>query len=83
MERKQSERKRKILACGWGYLYFHSTLILQDEGEWQDDKANGYGVYIHVNGAKYDGHWKGDLQEGYGVETWADGSKYEGFYKEG
>ncbi|MFM7852997.1 MAG: hypothetical protein ACKO96_14050 [Flammeovirgaceae bacterium] len=21
------------------------------EGEWEDDKANGYGIYIHVNGA--------------------------------
>jgi hypothetical protein len=25
------------------------------EGEWEFDKANGYGVYVHVNGAKYDG----------------------------
>jgi hypothetical protein len=31
------------------------------DGEWQDDKANGYGVYTHVNGAKYEGHWKDDL----------------------
>ena len=26
-----------------------------DEGDWKDDKANGYGVYTHVNGAKYEG----------------------------
>jgi hypothetical protein len=31
------------------------------EGEWVDDKANGYGVYVHVNGAKYEGNWKNDL----------------------
>ena len=24
-------------------------------GEWRDDKANGFGVYTHVNGAKYEG----------------------------
>ncbi len=46
-----------------------------------DDKANGYGVYVHVNGAKYEGQWKNDLQDGWGVESWSDGSKYEGEYK--
>ena len=25
------------------------------EGEWLDDKANGYGVYVHQNGARYEG----------------------------
>ena len=48
-----------------------------------DDKANGYGIYKHVNGAKYEGNWKDDLQDGFGVESWGDGSKYEGYYKEG
>ena len=28
---------------------------------WEDDKANGYGIYIHVNGAQYEGYWKNDL----------------------
>lgn len=55
----------------------------EESGQWADDKANGYGVYIHANGARYQGEWKNDLQEGYGVETWADGSKYEGYYKTG
>ena len=36
------------------------------DGEWLDDKANGYGVYVHINGAKYEGHWKDDLQDGFG-----------------
>ena len=31
------------------------------EGEWVCDKANGYGVYTHINGAKYEGLWKDDL----------------------
>jgi len=52
-------------------------------GQWADDKANGYGVYLHVNGAKYEGQWKNDLQDGYGIETWADGSRYEGYYEAG
>ena len=48
-----------------------------------DDKACGFGTYVHINGARYEGEWKDDLQNGYGVETWADGSKYEGLYKNG
>lgn len=35
--------------------------ILEDEGEWKGDKADGYGVYFHMNGAKYEGYWKDDL----------------------
>ena len=31
------------------------------DGEWRDDKANGYGVYMYVNGVKYEGYWKEDL----------------------
>ena len=49
-------------------------------GAWKDDKANGYGIYLHANGAKYEGEWKDDLQNGYGIETWSDGSRYEGYY---
>jgi hypothetical protein len=54
-----------------------------DDGDWKDDKANGYGVYVHVNGARYEGYWTDDLQDGFGKESWADGSSYEGFYREG
>jgi hypothetical protein len=25
------------------------------EGQWANDKANGMGVYVHVNGARYEG----------------------------
>ena len=46
------------------------------EGDWKDDKACGYGVYKHFNGAKYEGEWLDDYQHGKGVETWVDGSKY-------
>ena len=27
---------------------------------WRNDKANGYGIYIHANGSKYEGEWKDD-----------------------
>jgi len=66
------------------------------EGEWLNDKAEGYGVYLHVDGSKYVGRWKQDKQNGYGnnkeeyyidpnvgEETWGDGARYEGFYYDG
>ena len=31
------------------------------EGGWSRDKANGYGIFIDVNGAKYEGYWLEDL----------------------
>lgn len=53
------------------------------EGEWLDDKTNGYGTYINVNGGKIVGHWKDDLQEGQCVEILPDGSKYDGNFVRG
>ena len=26
-------------------------------GEWKDDQANGYGVYLNADGSKYEGYW--------------------------
>ena len=56
---------RRIIRVGRGssgmlmgiFVISYSINISQDEGEWNDDKANGFGIYIHVNGAKYDGYW--------------------------
>ena len=32
-----------------------------DNGMWKDDKANGYGIYTHLNGSRYEGEWLDDL----------------------
>ena len=34
------------------------------EGDWANDKANGYGIYTHNNGATYEWQRKDDLQNG-------------------
>ena len=34
------------------------------EGEYQDEKKHGYGVFKWVDGAKYDGEEQEDIQEG-------------------
>jgi len=31
------------------------------EGEWENDKANGYGIYLNKEGDIYEGEWKDDL----------------------
>ena len=46
-------------------------------------KGNGYGVYTHADGARYEGTWKDHLKEGGGKSTWPDGSVFEGNYKAG
>jgi hypothetical protein len=30
------------------------------DGEWNDDRAHGYGIYYHTDGAKYEGEWVED-----------------------
>lgn len=53
-------------------------------GEWENDKSNGYGELVIVEKiadiktgamkhhilAKYNGQWKDDKQHGYGKEFW-------------
>ena len=41
---------------------------LHKDGEWVDDRAQGYGTYHHVDGTKYEGEWLGDLKHGEGKE---------------
>lgn len=44
------------------------------EGEWLNDKANGFGTYVYSDGVKYVGQWVNDKQHGEGREEWLDGS---------
>ena len=39
------------------------------EGEFLEDKANGYGNCVHVNGVIYKGYWKEDMYNGKGNEV--------------
>ena len=48
-----------------------------------DDKAEGLGKLLQVNGDLFIGHWSDDKKEGYGVFTWSDGKKYEGLWRNG
>mgnify|MGYP000918978419 FL=1 len=30
------------------------------QGNWQDGKANGHGVFVDIEGSMYEGQWKDD-----------------------
>ena len=37
------------------------------EGQWEDSKMHGRGVFTFPNGNVYDGEWATDLKHGFGV----------------
>jgi hypothetical protein len=68
-------------AHGWGKFMIKEKNE-EFKGEFELDKANGFGMYKHSN-AKYLGEWCNDYQNGYGSEFWNDGSFYYGEYRRG
>ena len=53
------------------------------EGEFKNNKANGFGKYVNVNGEIYLGNWVNDKQEGNGELILKNGSRYIGEFKNG
>lgn len=45
--------------------------------------ADGYGKYIHTDGAIHEGNYFEDKKHGRGKETWPDGAQFEGNYEHG
>ncbi len=43
------------------------------EGQFLDDKRDGYGIFIWNDGANYLGMWKNGMKHGPGYFTFADG----------
>ena len=53
------------------------------EGEFKQNKANGFGKYVNIKGEIYIGNWVDDKQEGDGELILKDGSRYNGQFKKG
>ena len=53
------------------------------DGEFKDDKINGYGTYTWNNNCKYTGEMKDGEMHGKGIFTWPDGCEYNGNYVNG
>jgi hypothetical protein len=52
------------------------------EGDWKNDKMEGYGIYNYSNGDVYEGQWLDNMHHGTGKMYFTDGSRYEGEWKE-
>jgi len=46
------------------------------EGEWQDDKWHGRGMYRYLGGCSYDGEFKCGEMHGRGTYLWPSGQAY-------
>ena len=53
------------------------------EGQYENDKKNGMGMFTWESGNHYKGCYKDDERHGYGEMMWKDGSCYKGEWKMG
>jgi len=54
------------------------TKVESYEGDWVDDKMEGFGIYTYANGDIYEGEFKDNKHHGYGKYFFSDGSYYIG-----
>ena len=62
-------------------MYYYSDGDKYD-GNWENNVANGYGVYTFSDGEKYEGSWKDDKKHGHGIYSFASGGKLEGNWQD-
>lgn len=53
------------------------------DGEYKDDKKEGYGVFKWPSEGVYEGNFKADFRHGFGLMKWSDGTVYEGEWENG
>jgi hypothetical protein len=62
---------------GYGIMYYKNGTKF--EGEYVNDKINGFGIYTNKEGrVVYEGYWKNGKREGYGIYYCDDGAVYKG-----
>lgn len=57
---KMIKLKEKVSLNMQMVIYVIDFIDNLDDGEWENDKTNGFGIYIHADGSKYEGLWKDD-----------------------
>ena len=58
------------------YIYIWSDKR-EYNGQWKDNKMDGYGEFKWPDGRIYQGEYKDDQKDGYGVYIWPNGQKYK------
>ena len=63
----------------------HGFVAFQNryEGQYNDDKFEGHGVFTWLDGNKYDGQWKNDKQHGLGIYKFSSGDVKKGKWCDG
>ena len=46
------------------------------EGEFENGRPKGWGVFTFANGRRYEGEWLHGQPHGHGIFTWKDGKRY-------
>ena len=72
------------LKCGFG-KWRKTTAHRSNtyEGQYYQDKKQGFGIFRWVSGNVYKGQYKDDEREGIGEMRWTDGSVYVGMWSRG
>lgn len=73
--------KGKKMKHGYGKLTIPTSEDLpveSYEGDWFEDKMQGFGIYNYPDGSVYHGEWKQNKHSGQGVFEFANGTKYSG-----
>mmetsp|Transcript_126865 Transcript_126865/g.247224 ORF Transcript_126865/g.247224 Transcript_126865/m.247224 type:complete len:372 (+) Transcript_126865:134-1249(+) len=68
-------QSRRIVGCyEWPDTSFY-------EGEWQDNRIHGAGMYSSADDRRYEGQWHTSTMHGCGKYSWSDGRCYAGQYR--
>jgi hypothetical protein len=49
-------------------------------GSFIENKMEGFGIMIYVDGRRYEGYYVDDKRQGFGIYKYADGSEYSGYW---
>lgn len=56
----------------------HPNGVESYDGEWKEDKMEGYGIYHYSNGEVYEGNWLNNMHHGQGTYKFTNGTCYIG-----
>jgi hypothetical protein len=68
--------KESRIWVDYGVLAFKGQSLY--EGEWENNKANGFGILIHPDGNYYKGYFQDDKANGEGTFHYNDGTILQG-----
>jgi len=63
------------------YRHYDCVGVTLYEGEFVNDRLNGYGVESWGEGSRFQGNFRNGVKDGFGVYHWPGGAKYEGTWE--